>query len=188
MASETDICNRALYMLGHTLVASLSENSEAARLCNMAYAPVRDALLRGYPWNFAMARAACAATVATPVWGYDHQYQLPSDCLAVRKVKEHEEDDEDWKVEGRLILTDADTCNILYTQRITDVNSMDPLFREALSAKIAAEIAYPLTNSRDMQTQMDSLYRAKLREARGQDSQEGSPDAVLEDDWLNARL
>lgn len=56
--SAVSICNMALSRVGHhtEITASLSENTEAARQCNLHYEPARDALLRSHPWNFATRR------------------------------------------------------------------------------------------------------------------------------------
>ena len=56
MASEVDICNRALSKLGAARITSLTEDSVNARACNAMYESVRDAELRAHPWNFAMKR------------------------------------------------------------------------------------------------------------------------------------
>lgn len=102
--SAVQICNRALDILGADPVLSLTDNSEAGRLCNRNFAPVRDAVLRAYPWNAAMRRAALPALAEPPSWGFAAAYQLPVDCLRLWRVEN--EDCADWRVEGRTVVTD----------------------------------------------------------------------------------
>ena len=83
MATEVDICNIALTNLGEPKVVSLTENSERARLCNLRYPDVRDAVLRSHPWNCAMKRAQLTRTTSTPAFGYLYEYSLPADLLRV---------------------------------------------------------------------------------------------------------
>jgi hypothetical protein len=52
--SETSICNRALNAIGtRSTIASLGEESNEARQCNILYASTRDSLLTMAAWNFA---------------------------------------------------------------------------------------------------------------------------------------
>lgn len=192
MSSVVDLYNQALSMLGDQPISSVTEDTEGARLCHRRYEYCRDSVLRAYPWNGTIVRVRLAQNAATPAWGYDHYYNLPADCLTVRKMQEADEDGADWKVEntgtGRAIATDSDTCHIQYQKRITDLTQLEPLLREAIAARLAAEIAYPLTSSSTVQAQMWELYRMKLREAKGIDAQEGNQEYLVEDTWLNARL
>lgn len=190
MASAVDICNQALGMLGSFLIASLTEDSKAAKLCNNQYEATRDAVFRSYPWNCLMTRQTLAETATTPTWGYEHQYTLPTDpfCLRVLNMEEHDDDSEvDFVIEGRLLLTDADSCNILYIGRVTDPNQYDVLLQDALAAKLASDIAYSLTGNANLVRAMYDIYLATVRQARSVDAQEGVPRVLIEDTWLNAR-
>jgi len=70
MASVVEICNSGLSMLGASTIASLTEDSKNARLCNQRYEPVRDAVFRNHAWNSLMKRASIAADTAAPTWGW----------------------------------------------------------------------------------------------------------------------
>jgi len=184
--SAVQICNRALDILGADPVLSLNDNSEAGRLCNRNFAPVRDAVLRAYPWNAAMRRAALPALAEAPAWGFAAAYQLPADCLRLWRVEN--EDLADWRVEGRTVVSDiAAPLRILYLARLDDPGFFDPLLAEAVAGRLAADLAYRLTGSSALGNQAWSLYQAKLAEARRVDAQEGSAEALRAVDWLQAR-
>ncbi len=63
----------------------------------------------------------------------------------------------------------------LYVGRVEpfEADEYDQLLREVLSAALAADIAYAVTSSNPVATQMYSLYQEKLRDARFVDSTEG---------------
>ena len=73
-------------------------------------------------------------------------------------------------------------------QNIEDPNLMTPLFREALSARVAVDIAYDLTGNATLLTNLKAIYDERLSGARTNDAQEGTPDAVEQGTWLDSRI
>lgn len=189
MSSNVEICNQALFMLGQRSIISLTEDTEAARLCNGRFSYCRDATIRAYPWNCAMSRAVLVRSTTAPAWGYDYKFALPTSplCLRVLKLYEEDEDGYGWKVEGRWLLTDSTTAYILYLAQLTDANDMDILLRETIAARIAADICYALTGSSVQQDKMWQVYEMKLRQAKSVDAQEGTPEEYHQDTFLDAR-
>jgi hypothetical protein len=192
MASIVEMANQALFMLGQNSIISMTDDVESARLCNGRFAYNRDATLRAYPWNSAITRATLARSLDAPTWGYDYKFALPTNplCLRVLEMEEQQEDGYVWKVEGRWLLTDSTTANILYIAQLTDPNDMDIMLRETIATRLAADICYALTGSTSQQEIMWSLYEEKLRMAKSADAQEGVPDSIDTnvDTFLNARL
>lgn len=171
--TEVSICSNALTKLGESTITSLTDNSTAARTCNLLYGPTRDSVLRAHPWNFALKRAALAADATAPVWGYDYAYQLPSDCLRV--IQTDADDTDPFKVEGRQILTDATApLNILYVRRVEETPDFDSLFVDALTARMVFEMANPITAKRRYAEEAMAEYLSKLRDARTADGMEGT--------------
>ena len=189
MASIVELCNQSLLMLGQSSIISLTEDNEAARLCNGLYVYNRDATIRAYPWNCAMERVALAQSSDTPDWEYAYKYVLPTDpyCLRTLKMKESDEFAYAWKIEGRFLVTDSSAANILYLAQLKDVNKMDVLLRDTIATRLAAAICYPLTGSSTQQEKMWAAYQAKLREARSVDAQEGTPNTYFHDPFIFAR-
>jgi hypothetical protein len=185
--SEVAICNMALTELGRGgQITSLDENNEAARACKLRYPYARDAVLRSYDWNFAAKRAELPANATAPAFEYANAFDLPADCLLVREV--FEGNAEKWVVEGRQILTDMGApIFIKYTSLITDTAKFDPLFVEALAARLAADICVRLSESVQRAQVLGQVYQAKLIEARRRDAQEGQPDQFPGGSWLAAR-
>ena len=146
------------------------EDSKNARLCNARYTQVRDSLFRSHPWNCLIKRVELAKDTETPSWGFSYQFTLPADCLRVLTILNY---DYDYKIEGRKILANHGTVKIQYVSRITDPNQYDELLRECISAGLAADIAYGITSSNPVSSNMYALFQDKLREARFVDATEG---------------
>ena len=198
MPSVVDICNEALDLLGAATIASLSENSKEARLCNRRFDTVRDAVLRAHPWNVAITRKQLAKDATSPAFGFTNQFTLPTDpyCLRVLSLFTSNVDSEvaaydsqvAFKVEGRKILTDAGTCRITYIGRVTDTEQYDSLLSSTVAHRLASEIAYAVTGRNSVVGVMQQMYDERLREARSIDAMEGTPDKLIANDFINIRL
>ena len=186
MASEVQLCNLALAKVGNEQITSLTENSKAARLCNLVYEPMRDATLRAHPWNFAIKRIELAANTLTPAYEYNTQFTLPSDFL--RLIGTNMLDTAKFTVEGNQLLCNASALKIKYIYAVTDPNVFDRLFNEALSARIAAELSIAMTDNRSLTVDLFNLFSTKLSDARTADATEGTPDDITADTWLNSRI
>lgn len=188
MTSEVEICNRALQMISGGRITSLTQATPAARECNVAYEPLRDSLLREYPWSFAIERTTLAPLSEEPEFNFSYQFQLPSDFLRLHPDYEHRPET-DWTIEGDKLLTnDGDTLYFRYIKRVTDPAAFDPLFAEALSALIALEIAEPLTESNVKAERAERRFRDKIAMARQVNAIEKVSQKPPDDEWITARL
>lgn len=196
MASEVDIINSALNMVGATNIIARAEDSKSARITNQRYDYIRDAVLRAHPWNCAISRATIAPDADSPDFGFTNQFTLPTDpyCLRVLRL---EYLDIDFRVEGRKIHCDEDTIKVIFISRVTDPNEYDQLLIEAIAARLAADSSYALAQSSTLTSTMWQLYESKLSEARFIDATEGTPGAIQSvtvsgsiqaDTLVNARL
>ena len=158
---------------------------KAVRICVQLYSSIVDETIRAYNWNCATARSAALTASTTPEFGYAYAFELPSDCLRVLTI----EDDKTipFKIEGGLLMTDESAVKITYLKRITAAN-MDSLLQGAISARLAARIAFPLTNSTSLAAAMYKLYEQVVDEAQTMDAFEGASDSFGNDDLINSRL
>lgn len=185
MASDVGIVNSALVKIGADTITSLTDDSEEARAANAQYAKLRDEVLRGHPWNFAVERVQLAQFGTDPAFGYAKQYQLPADCLRVLGMSD---DTIQFEIEGRKLLTDEETAKIRYIKQVTDPNEFDSFFRETLALRLAADLAYTLVNSGTLSELMMKLYLDHLSKARSIDAQEGNAQTIIEaSTWVDKR-
>lgn len=199
MASDVDICNRALTKLGEARITSLTDNLEPARVLNSLFEIVRDAELRSRVWRFAISRASLAALVATPDWGFDYQYQMPSDCLRILQVGEYypgvsltdyrNTDEAEWRIEGRKILTNLEApLKIRYVASISDTGQWDAAFVEAFACRLAVESAEALTQSTSKRELAWEEYKQAIKMAVRANAIESAPEPLPDSEWVVARL
>lgn len=185
--TETAVANEALsHIYQPPIVDIVLDQTHAARVVRKHFAAVRDALQRRYPWNFNAARAKLNAETAKPAFGFAYQYAQPDDCLRVREVDGCNK--EDWKVEGRLILTDAPApLKIIYSRRVPEVNVWDPLFRSAFALSLGAALGEIATDKARVREVAQQAAEA-LQAAFPVDASEDIPDEMPDGDWLDARI
>ena len=190
MASKTEIANRGLSKLGHGRVSNIeTDNTKAAKVMNEMWDIVRNSLLTSYPWNFAIVRSSLAKDAEAPAWGYANQYTPPSDFLALLEIK----NDPDYRVEadsvnGLKIVTDAGApLKIRYIRLVENTGEYDPLFADALAAKLAVEACEILTQSNKKKEILIQEYRAALDAAYKSDAIQDPSQNLRDDEWLVAR-
>jgi hypothetical protein len=185
--TELSICNAALGAIGASALVALSDTTVQADVVNLWYPICRDSLLRSHPWNFAEKRASLTAVVGTtPVMDFAYFFDLPSDCLKLRRLSD-ENVGITYKVEGRRIACDEATITILYTFKQTDVTYYDALFVKCLIFLLAQHIAMPIKQDVTLFKTMSEMYEDAIAEARGVDAQEGTPDVQYCNDLLDVR-
>ncbi|MHB8825150.1 MAG: hypothetical protein ACYC5T_10000 [Thiobacillus sp.] len=206
-ATIVEIVNMALTRLGEGHIVSMSDNTKPAREANTIYQTTKDALLGGYNWSFAKTRAILTATLTAPAFEYALAYDLPADCLRVLFVGEYYVglDLTDYRgaptelfvIEGRQILTDMGTItapstdnkmNLKYVKKEDDVTKFSINFTSALIAKLAENLAEPLTQSDSKRARAEAAYKDEIKIAIRANAIELPPQKLADDEWLLARL
>lgn len=185
-ASETAIVNSALAKVGAQRILSLDDNNERAKIMKEQYNKVRDELLFDHPWRFAITRVELAEVTPVPTFQWAHKFQLPTDCLRVIET-DLPKGDMHWAVEDRFLMCQYDTVMIAYIKQVTDVSKFSPGFSELLAIKLAADVAYSLTQSSTLRDSLLQEYNMKIREQRTFSAQETAGRRVYSDGWLNSR-
>lgn len=179
------ILNRALDKLGQAPLVSLSEPGPNAARVRRMWPGCRDAVLREHPWKCATKRVRLNELKDKPVFGFARRYQLPPDFLRLVAV---EPEGAVVEVEGDTLLADAKGLALAYVARIENPRLFDAALSEALSVKLAAELAYGTTGSTSLAEQLRAEYQQKLREARGHDAREGAGQNYALGSWARAKL
>jgi hypothetical protein len=188
VSSSTQICNIALSKIGQDSILSLDENTRSGRICNLIYNDERKVVLRAHNWNFATKRVELAQLTSIPDYEYSYYYQLPSDFVKIIGHSYEEYSDFKYKIEGDKLLTNEGSISIKYIYDVVAVELFYSLFKQALSAKIAAEASVFLTDDEVLYDRMMLSYNDKISQAKNVDSQEGTPDNFITSTWINSRL
>lgn len=197
MASQLQIANWALTLLGEKRLSALSDNNQNAELISDFWDMARDGLLRLAAWSFAIERISLPADSATPAWGYDYQYSLTDDVVRVLQVSEDYAgldlsffrggDTNLYRIEQRKILTSIGAP--LYVKWI--VNSIDIGIWDASFARLMAHDLALLINPRATESESTSqrlaVWKAQAwAEAAATNAIEQPSEPIADDTWLSA--
>jgi hypothetical protein len=184
--SAVSIANRALQKLSATRITSLTQDHKNARSCNVAYDPVRRALLRLYSWSFAVKRFSIAADATLTVYGELNRYQVPNDFIALLRPTDERVD---WGIEDGFIVTgDASPLQSRYIYDVTDPARFDAFFVEAFASKLAYEICEDVTGATTKRQVLKEDLKEVIADARQANSFELDAVVPLEDDFILAML
>jgi hypothetical protein len=185
MPSVVDISNKALDKLGQGPIVSLEDGTKSANLVSRNWEMVRDQVLRDHPWNFAVKRAALAADVTPPAWGFSNQFPFPADLLRLLEVRDLSTGE--YQVEANTILANDDVLYIRYIRQVIDPNEFDSMFTDAVATRLALELCEALTQSNTKKQMLFEEYDQSLNGARRVDGQENPPAVFEEDEWIEVR-
>lgn len=193
--SETEIVNSALGHIGIPAIASIDDNGTAARAAKRQYPLKRDALIRRYRWNFAVTRVSLAPDGTKPAFGFENQFTVPADQLAIIGLFDEDElqrnytsSTQPWKKEGDRILADGDLLKLFYIRRVTDPRQFDALFDDALGWFLAIDLGPKLSASKKMVELAAVGFKDAIKVAKLADAIEGTPEVIEMSTWLDSRL
>lgn len=186
--SQVSICNVALSKIGDESILSLDDDTKAARYCKLLYDEQRKFVLRSYPWRFALNRYVLAPLRDKPLFGYEYQFSLPADCLRVWEVIGNSRDNP-FQVENGRILYNQSVLKFIGISDVSDPSLFDAMFSEALSLRLASQLAFPLTADKALSREMTEQYEYYVQKARSASAFEGTNEQItLAESWLEARL
>lgn len=194
------ICNAALARIGHRpMIADLADNTNEARLASLFFGEAVSQMLREFHWPFATRRATLVVATGAEVTNWTYAYTLPTNVVAVQELV---------SPVGRMIrpdlripfeigfdstsgvaklFTDLVDAEAIYTTTQVSVNDFDPLFRDALSWKLAAEFAPSLGADPRIEAQCRQRYMLAISAAKAAASNEGFDGPDPDCDFLSSR-
>lgn len=189
MASKVQIANKGLQKIGASRIGAFEENSNNANAVREVYDMLRQSELQTNYWVFAIKRTTLAADTATPTFGRTYQFTLPGDFLRVApQDPSFQRSFSDWLVEGdKILTTEGSTLNLRYSADITDDEKFSPVFADALSMRIAMELAEPLTQSASKQQAAETQYKYFMDQAKKINAIEAGPIAREVDEMVAVR-
>lgn len=192
--SVIEISNRALGRIGISqLIESLDDPNDRARQCRLAYGPCQDEVLQDFPWNFAQTSVSLSLVSGVSIPGWQYAYRYPDACLKVHRITGPEgmrlsgvvfaRDLLDYDTllpqkipfaimadpvtdGARLLVTDLPLAVAWFTREITDPSQFSPLFRSALSWRMAMELALSLKATPALYTNAANQYGWAVSQAQ----------------------
>lgn len=189
MSSKVGICNLALTSIGGDRITSITDNTNTAKNCNAIFDDVADYVMAAHEWSTAVSRATLNRLSDTPSFGWAYQYQLPVSPynLRVLDINELRSGDYPFRIEGDALLTDEATAKIRYIGRITNTQQYGPFLTEAVVARLAAELAYPVTGNATLTAEMFKKAAFILEQSIASDGCQGSGFDIISPDLIDPR-
>ncbi len=185
--SKIEIINKALGMLGANQVKDIEEHTLEAEAARKMYRPALDSILAETDWTFAIKRELLSLVEnKKPAWGNGNYFELPADMIKIVDIMNR---NVLWRREGNYIYTNASEFGLVYVARCVDPTFYPSYFVDALSAKLAAEMCYLLTNSTEKTTMLIELYRGEyLPMAKTKNAREKSNPIMEDSFWVDSTL
>lgn len=200
MASQTDIVNLALILLGDNTVVSINDNSKNARTIKAVYDTIREDELRARLWKFALTRANLASlNVSNIPAPYKYAYSVPSDCLRIIDAGNTRQVlgllnyrtglEKMYDFQGNTIYTTIPSpLAVHYVQNVQETTLFDANFVTAFAAKLAMTAAKSLTDSVQIYAKAEKDYERAIVLASRNNAIERLPEGIADDSWILARL
>lgn len=189
------------------LIEDLNDPTTRARACNFHYLLSFERLLADFPFNFAQKVVQLVEVAGVTIPGYDKVYRYPTDCLKAHILTDEGgnrgvsranlfRDVWDYDAAGipqrawpyvvmadpntpgaRIIAADLPMAYLWYTAQVSDINQTSTLFRDALSWKLAVELALVLRADTRLQQNAVTMFNWTLSQAQVHTQLEGVADA-----------
>lgn len=188
--SRTGMCNKGLVLVGGTAITSLTEDSDNARYCAELLDAVIDEVLCMHEFPCAEHRKVVAANADYDYTDFDYakeyKYLLPANpyCLQLRTFNDGKTA---YEIQGRWLYSDADTCELVFTKRITDVNEFSPLLVESIYTLLAVKLTFPLKQSKTLRAELIEYFElVVLPRAKASAASQAYVDQSQRRRWLTA--
>ncbi|MDB5710881.1 MAG: hypothetical protein JWL96_2951 [Sphingomonas bacterium] len=190
MTISITTCNLALGELRAAPIIDIAEDSIEARECARYYPICLRVLLERHDWSFANRRAALAELAdndRAAEWA--HAYVLPAGCATPLRLVAANGYLPDFIVENRTLYTQLGNAVLEYAANDVTDSEMPGLFVDALAYALAARLAVPIRDSREMKGQLLQQAEITFQRAVAEDrNRQPEHDAVGQDAVALVRL
>lgn len=196
--SVTNLYNLALGACGSRgSVASVSETTIEATLCNVWYAPVRAQVFRSAHWNSLREHTRLALLVerdldedwvsTDPEPGFVYAYSAPAYMAAARYLTTYERFRVGTYNNARAIFTDVEDAILCFTEDKTNVSVWDASLYLAVAYALAAHICPKLTGKAQRSDSLLQKANIIITQARVDSANEKQENFDVLPDWIQAR-
>ena len=192
MQTNLEVANSALYDINVEPLTSFDDPSKEARVVSAKFQGVLDEVLSTNPWNCNREMVLMNYAESEEMYGWDYAFTIPTDCLYVRAIAPlsdinqltpetlkrfteysmNQSSSQLYMKKGNLIFANEPYVLLVYSKSIKDCSVLPSYIVKAVSKCLAAEIAYPLTQDRQIRADQVSFYDIALRTARAANARE----------------
>ncbi len=189
--SDVQIYNMALDLLDEPPAFNPTDDRAAVRFMRRNFEIVKNILLTGSPWHFALQRWSLALEVDVPAFTWEKKYRLPTTMLRLIPLTQDAEFEAPavpYEVESGFILTNAGAPLRVRGVRQMATGELPYLFCDYLAANLAVRGANRLTGKNSY---FDRCARANLDAKNTAEAvnaaERGTIERAYEDDFVDAR-
>jgi len=194
--NDVTICNSALTKLGAETILSLDDDTPSGIACKLRYNLVLDYVTSMHAWRFARTRVILAPDLATPAFGYDNQFTLPSDYLSIFIASSDPNLDirtaylDRFAIEEGKLLTDESTVYLIYIRKLlsADMPAVSVPFSEAVALYLATDLVMPITQSDTSKQMLLQQFNLALKKAKTLDARNDGPRSLQANTFVDARI
>ena len=194
MPTQSDCLNDALGQIGSARITAIDDGSVNANFCQLFYPTLRDGMLRGHFWNFALTWVELAQDAVLPTIGTAYSYELPSDFLRLKVYAGSNPSSSSsvfwvpgvryvsyYKIEGTKLRTNDGSAFIQYVRRVENADEWDAEFYQAVCTRLASKLALAIRKDPKLSMGLLEQSEAFLSIAMSIDGQEGSIEPNVSD-------
>lgn len=191
--SEVSISNLALSWVGGNRITSLDDETTEGRICKANYSMARDATIELRNWTFCTKKVKLALAAPAQEVADAHPdmsaFTGPPDMIRVLDICEdaYFQKGVHWSREADYLWVKAESAFLAYLCRVEDPTKYTPNFVHALAARIAMDIAVPVSGSRDNHAMLSEMYGFKLEVAGTMDGLQGKNVSFRDGDLIKVR-
>lgn len=192
MQTNLDVANSALYDINVDPITGFDDPSKEARVVKAKFQSVLDEVMSVNPWNCNREIVLMNYAESEELFGWKYCYTIPNNCLYVRAIAPlsdiseltpetirrfseysmNQLSSQLYMKKGNRIYANTPYMLLIYSKSIKDCSELPAYIAKAVAKCLAAEIAYPLTQDRQIRADHIGLYDAALRTARAANARE----------------
>jgi hypothetical protein len=151
--NDINICSQALTLLGADEIITFSDQTRESKLCNLIYELTVKSCLADRNWTFAQNQIQLNKLSNTPLFGFSHAFQLPSDYI---RLCGKENPSLPHQIKENYLYCNAEEVKVNYIFRVSE-EKFTPHFTEYLIATLCKKLAISL-----MEDEQKAAYYDKL--------------------------
>lgn len=186
--TDVELASTALVKLGALPLTSFADSTVEADIARRLYPMARDGLLSAHPWGFTIARVRLVPADPHEAGDGRFRFEIPGDMIRSASAGIGSSDvGLSFAIEGAQVLASSPSVTLKYHRRAPET-VFPAHFVSALTARLAAELCFPITESNSRAETLSQLADAELSLAKLIDSQQKTPQRLEDFSLIRARF
>lgn len=167
---NSQLASLALAEVGEEPLTAMTDIGKAANVARLVLPQAREEVFDlPVDWKFATSRVELSQLTATPAFGYDYYYNLPTLCRRIITTVDENGEEINYKYRREIyisgstntpvLLCDQDECYIRYLVYLTNPGLWPGFFKRLVILKMARYLAKPLSDDNQMKINLQYEWK-----------------------------